>query len=144
MTETKACPFEEGDRVDHRKFGLGTVSGAPVATVGPDVSARSGVRDAGWRLSVTWDDPDRSTTQIMSSHLTKVASPDTRPYSYWNRQWQPLLTAWRDARKAFEIAAAEFRPIPDEAAMSALHDREQAAWAAMQTFIEDERVGRHS
>lgn len=25
------CPLEEGDRIDHKKFGFGTVSGEPVS-----------------------------------------------------------------------------------------------------------------
>jgi len=44
------CQFEEGDRIDHKLFGFGTVAGAPVAMVGPNAENISGIRDAGWSI----------------------------------------------------------------------------------------------
>jgi hypothetical protein len=44
-------PFEEGDRIDHKLCGFGTVAGGPVAVVGPDALG-TGVREAGWRIPV--------------------------------------------------------------------------------------------
>ncbi len=34
------CPFAEGDRVDHKIFGLGTVIDAPAAMSGPSANNR--------------------------------------------------------------------------------------------------------
>lgn len=45
------CPFEEGDRIDHKLFGFGAVAGGPVAVVGPDARG-TGVRDAGSSIPV--------------------------------------------------------------------------------------------
>lgn len=82
--------FEEGDRIDHKLFGLGTVNGAPVAVVGPDVGRVGGVRDAGWRIPVRWDDPSRTAGAAMHHVLRKVSSPDSRPFAHWDRQWQSV------------------------------------------------------
>ena len=68
------CQFEEDDRVDHKLFGLGTVDAAPVAVVGPDVGRVGGVRDAGWRILVRWDDPSRTAGAVMHHMLHKVSS----------------------------------------------------------------------
>lgn len=69
---TDDCPFIEGDRVDHKLFGMGTVCGTPVAMVGPDMGNADGVRDAGWRIPVRWDDATRTAGAIMRHVLTKV------------------------------------------------------------------------
>jgi hypothetical protein len=136
------CPLEEGDRVDHPLFGLGTVTGAPVKVVG--FSDRGyHVVPKGWRVPVTWGDCGRSPSDIDSDHLTKVASPEARPFTYWNRQWQLLLQAWKAARKAVEDHASAFRPMPDPARLQTLKREEDAAWEAMQHFLEDEAAGRH-
>lgn len=74
------CQFEVGDRSDHKLFGLGTVNGAPVAVVGPDVGRVGGVRDAGWRIPVRWDDPSRTAGAVMHHMLHKVSvQPSSGP-----------------------------------------------------------------
>jgi hypothetical protein len=141
--ERPACLLEEGDRIDHQKFGFGTVDGPPIATVAPDLKSRSGVRDAGWSVPVRWDDPDRQPTRVANWALRKVSSPDSRPFTYWDRQWKPLLEAWFAARKAVEAASATFRPPPDPEALKWLRAAEEAAYAAMARFVKDELDGLH-
>ncbi len=141
---TDECPFEEGDRIDHRTFGLGTVSGAPVPTSGPDVRAPSGVSDKGWRIPVQWDDPTRTATGVTDWALRKVASADSRPYGYRNRQWQPLLRAWLAARRDVEQVASIFRPVPAPSELARLQDAEATALNAMNLFLDEEQSGKHA
>lgn len=139
----EGSPLEEGDRVDHKIFGFGTVNGAPTALVGPDMSSRSGVRDAGWSIPVQWDDPSRTADAVMHHALRKVASPNSRPFTFWNRQWQPLLQAWMAARRETEQALSSFRPAPDTADVARLKDKELRALEAMQRFLDEEGSGNH-
>jgi hypothetical protein len=138
-----ACPFEEGDRVDHKVFGFGTVSGAPVAVVGPGGRQSMEVVDKGWTVPVAWDDRARTADRVAHWALTKVSSPDARPFTYWDRQWQPLLKTWIAARRLVEEASGSFRPLPDPERLQQLQAAETAAHAAIQAFIEAERAGRH-
>nr|CDQ33425.1 hypothetical protein BN993_02867 [Virgibacillus halodenitrificans] len=146
MSRTE-CPLEEGDRVDHKLFGFGTIIGAPVAVVGPDMHSSSGVRDAGWRLLIRWDDSTREDSdmgyEMGSPHMRKVSSPDSRPFTYWDRQWQPLLQAWLEARKKVERVSSTFRPLPDRAELERALVAERSAYEAMQRFWESEASGQH-
>jgi len=137
------CPFEEGDRIDHKLFGLGTVTGAPVAMVGPDIHSAGGVRDAGWAVPVKWDDPTRTAATVMHQALRKVASPDSRPFGHWDRQWQPLLQTWLAARRDVERLSSEFRPVPDIRALRRAQEVEREAFEALQRFWEAEQSGEH-
>ena len=138
------CQFEEGDRIDHRIFGFGTVSGSPVPMAGPEMSAPSGVIDKGWRIPVQWDDPTRTATSVADWALRKVASPDSRPFGYWIRQWQPLLRAWLAARRDVEQAVNNFRPRPAPSYTARLQDAETTALNAMNRFLDEERLGKHA
>lgn len=137
------CPFDEGDRVDHKVFGFGTVSGAPVAVVGPGGRNSLEIVDKGWTVPVAWDDPSRTAGKVAHWALTKVSSPDARPFTYWDRQWQPLLKGWLAARRKTEEAQAGFRPAPDPERVRALQAAEAEAYAAMQAFLADEAASRH-
>lgn len=137
------CPFEEGDRVDHKICGFGTVNGPPVAMVGPNPQRLTEIIDRGWMIPVRWDDPARTSDRVDHSALTKVSSPDARPFTYWDRQWQPLLKAWLAARRAYEDAAKAFRPLPAPEVLAQLRAAEESAYAAMEAFKQDEREGRH-
>lgn len=143
MMSQGTCPIEEGDRIDHKRFGFGTVIGAPVAVVGPDLSGPTGVRDAGWWLHIRWDDPARADSEmgyrVDSPHMRKVSSPDSRPFTYWDRQWQPLLQGWLAARRETERLASGFRPLPDKAELARALSAEQRAYEAMQEFCTRER-----
>lgn len=138
-----ANPFEEGDRVDHRIFGFGTVNGAPKAMVSPDMSSRSGVRDAGWCIPIRWDDPSRTAGAVMHHALRKVASAESRPFTYWDRQWQLLFHDWVAARRDVEQALSNFRPAPALADMAKLQNAEERALEAMLRFLDEERSGKH-
>lgn len=141
--DKEACPFEEGDRVDHKLFGMGTINGVPVAVVSPDLNSPTGVRDAGWIVPVQWDDPERTGKSVVSWALRKVSSPDSRPFTYWDRQWQPLLQEWLQARRALEAALMQFRPLPDKGKVELLQRQEEQAFVAMRAFVQAELDGRH-
>lgn len=140
---SSACPFEEGDRVDHKIFGFGIVDGAPTAMVGPDVGSVGGVRDAGWSVPVRWDDPKRTAGAVVHHALRKVSSPDSHPFTYWDRQWQPLLQDWVTARREVEQAFSSFRPAPTLTEVTRIQEAERRAFEAMQHFWEKERAGEH-
>ncbi len=138
------CPLDEGDRVDHKIFGFGTVVSAPVAVVGPDISGPGGVRDAGWRVRVQWDNPEKADGDYLHSALRKISSPDARPFSYWDKQWQPLLQAWLTARREVEHLSGSFRPLPDAPKLAQAIRSEQEAHDAMKRFLDEEEAGEHS
>lgn len=141
--EGSNCPLEEGDRIDHKLFGFGTVVGAPVAMQGPDLRSASGVSNAGWSVPVKWDDPTRTARIVMHKMLRKVSSPDSRPFGHWERQWQPLLQAWQTARRDVEQLSSSFRPVPDVHALKQMQEVEQKAFEAIQRFWNAEQSGEH-
>lgn len=126
MSETRDQFIGEGDRVDHRKFGFGTVT---------DVT--------GDRIEIDFDDQPGDIKRVMASFVTKIASAESRPLKFWDREWQRLQAAWLKARRDFEAEAAQFRPIPNTATLAMLRGKEEEAWAAVQAFVEDERLDRH-
>ncbi|WP_321942129.1 hypothetical protein [Paraburkholderia tropica] len=142
MSSSK-CPLEEGDRIDHKIFGFGTVVGAPVSMVEPDTQSANGVRDAGWSVPVKWDDPTRTAGAVMHQALRKVSSPDSRPFSHWDRQWQPLLQAWLAARRDVEELSSSFRPVPELHTLTRMQEVERKAFEAMQRFWSAEQSGEH-
>jgi len=126
MPETGAQFIGEGDRVDHRKFGFGTVT---------DVT--------GDRIEIDFDDQPGDIKRVMASFVTKIASAESRPLKFWDREWQRLQAAWLKARHDFEAEAAQFRPLPNSTTLALLRAEEETAWAAVQAFIEDERLDLH-
>lgn len=140
MSENDKCQFVEGDRVDHQKFGLGTVSDTPERMNG--MSLDRTIRMS-WTVPVTWDNPSITAKRVVSTFLSKLSSPDARPFSYYDKQWQPLLATWRAARRNYEEAVSSFRPIPDSEQLKHLKHIENDAWLAMQAFLQDEANGKH-
>lgn len=69
MKNENRSPFEEGDRVDHKIFGLGAVNGAATPMCGPSMNGPGGIRDAGWRVPVRWDDPSRTATAVAAKTM---------------------------------------------------------------------------
>ncbi len=134
-------PFDGGDRIEHRLFGFGTVTGEPGPLVGPD--SQGGVRDAGWRVSVLWDDESRGHSEVIHHVLRKISSPDSRPTSFYERQWQPLRQNWLAARMEVQRICAEFRPPPEHAAIARAQAVEREAFEAMQAFWDAESAGEH-
>lgn len=127
MSETEV--LAEGDVVDHKVFGIGTVKEVCRGRAGPD--DRGG---HGYRVTVEFADPPR-TVPLMDWALKKVSSPDTRPFVYWDRQWQPLHQQWLNARREVELVCKTFEPAPDESALAKAIEKERSAWQAMQVFI---------
>lgn len=80
----------------------------------------------------------------MHQALRKVSSPDSRPFGYWDRQWQPLLQAWLAARRDVEQLSSSFRPIPERDALTRMQNVERKAFEAMQRFGDAEHRGKHS
>lgn len=112
------CPLEEGDRIDHKLFGFGTVVGAPIPMVGPDLRSSSGVRDAGWSVPVKWTIRCGPPEPSCITRCVKVSSPDSRPFSHWDRQWLTLLQAWLAARRDVEQLPSSFRSVPEPGAFA--------------------------
>lgn len=140
---SKQCPFAEGDLVDHRLFGFGTVNGSAVAVVRPSLRAPGGVEDAGWRVPVRWHDPERADGDMSSEALRRVSSPASRPFTFWERQWRPLHDAWLSARRELETAVTTFRPPPDAETLSRLRAAEDRAWSVMEAFVREDADGAH-
>ncbi|KTS74666.1 hypothetical protein NS274_18960 [Pseudomonas oryzihabitans] len=123
----------EGDRVDHKIFGLGTVVEAEFK----GFSSSNTSPGNGYPVTVKWDDPERRDSSVMHWALTKVSSPDVRPYKYWDKQYQPLRQNWLSARRrveqlsvSFEVGWAELDPAIDA---------EEEAWVKMREFINTPR-----
>lgn len=137
------CPFEEGDRVDHKIFGFGVVDGAPTAVVRPDIGG-SGIRNAGWSIPVRWDDQKRAAGDVMHHALRKVSEPSARPFTHWDRQWQPLRQDWLTARREVERAFLSFRPAPTPSEVTRAQEAERRTFETMLRFLEMEQAGEHS
>lgn len=52
--EQQLCTFHDGDRVQHRLFGEGTITKDPTKVYGASKCYRS-VIFAGWKIQVEWD-----------------------------------------------------------------------------------------
>ena len=131
----------EGDRVDHAKFGLGTVSAVETFIQGNSTAADHG--QTVQKVTVACDDPQRGKIRVLGSFLRKIASPDTRPFVYWDRQWRPLHADWLAARRAVEQALAGLRPAPDRDKLEGLRAAEAATLEALERFLADEQAGLH-
>lgn len=123
----------EGDRVDHKIFGLGTV----IEARSKGFNGNNTGPGNGYPVTVNWDDPDRRDTSVMHWALTKVSSPDVRPYKFWDKQYQPLREHWLDARRKVEQLAVSFEP--DWAELDNAIDAEEKAWVKMKDFIKTPR-----
>ena len=145
------CPFEWGDRVDHPKFGLGTVASRPVAVAGPveDRSAPGGFSTApkGWRMEIDWDDPARPRSGMTSSFLSLVERPDAKGGPYWAAEYRHRLENTLRARRSTDsvmqdafrssrgVGAAELRSILDG---------ERAGIEELLRFLDADEAGEHS
>jgi hypothetical protein len=137
------CAFAEGDRVEHKLFGIGTVMDAPVAAVGAALHAPRRVKQAGWRMVVRWDDASRDACTVMDFALRKVASPESRPFSHYERHWNPLREEWLETRRRVEGLLSRFRPPCDPVALTDALEAEARALAALTRFVRDESDGKH-
>lgn len=123
------CPLGEGDRVDHAKFGLGTVSrvdGSPLQKPSEPAPA--------WKVEVIFDG-GVGTKRVLNTFLVKVSSPEIRPFIFWDRQWQALRQVWLNARRSHEEALSKFRPPPKPEDIERLRTTENDALLTLHDFI---------
>lgn len=145
LMESKTCPFQWGDRIDHKLFGFGTVDGEPVAVCGSDPRTYRTV-SKGWTVPVKWDDPKRTATRVASVALQLVTRPDAKGGAYWSNEYRKLQEDVKTARSGVEQAINEgFRPRKrqglhrlDEALKA-----ERCAVANLRAFLEADEAGEH-
>ena len=128
--KTESAPFQWGDRVDHKKFGLGTIEGEP----------------EGEKVVVKWDDPKRAPTGVMSSFLRLVTRPDAKGGAFWNHEYKKLVDAVKSARATTDNAiGASFRPMNDDglAALDQSLAAERTALDALRDFLIADEAGEH-
>lgn len=123
----------EGDRVDHKVFGLGTVAEAR----SEGFTCNDSKPGIGYPVTVKWDDRERRDTTVMHWALTKVSSPDVRPYKFWDKQYQPLREQWLSARRKVEQLSMSFEP--DWKELDKAIEAEEEAWVKMREFINTPR-----
>lgn len=123
----------EGDRVDHKVFGLGTV----VEARSEGFTSNDTTGGSGYPVTVKWDDPERRDNTVMHWALTRVSSPDVRPYKFWDKQYQPLREEWLSARRKVEQLSVSFEP--DWKELDEAIDAEEKAWVEMRDFINKPR-----
>jgi hypothetical protein len=143
--ENDTVPFKWGDRIDHAKFGLGTVNGEPRAVSGASSDLRR-IEPKGWTVPVKWDEASRGATQISSSHLKLVDRPNAKGGAYWNHEFQKLADEVRNARKETDLALTNvFRPVGGEG-LSTLRTRleaEHEQLSRLLRFVEEDERGDH-
>lgn len=125
--------FAEGDVVDHKAFGLGKVKG--VDDRGHNNAGSN--TGPGYPVTVVWDDQTRRETTVMNWALSKVSSPDVRPYIFWDKQWQPIREEWLKARRQVEKLCATFEP--EWQKLDEAIDAEEEAWVKVRDFINTPR-----
>ena len=127
---TQNHSLQWGDRVDHKKFGFGTVCGEP----------------EGDKVLVEWDDPQRKTTGVMASFLQLVTRPDAKGGAYWNNEYKKLLEAVKVARVRSDTALANaFRPTKGSgiASIDQALSEEKSPMDALREFLEEDEKGNH-
>lgn len=138
-------PFQWGDRVDHRVFGLGTVKGQPSASIGPSKDWRD-QEHKGWAVPVKWDDPARDDNVVMSTHLRMVERPNAKGSAFWNHEFQKLKMRVLTARQATDLAiGTAFRPQQGGGAarVQAALAHEKESLDELAAFLNHDERGEH-
>lgn len=144
--EKMTASFQWGDRVDHRTFGLGTVSGQPFAVSGPTHDLR-GSEPKGWSVPVKWDDPSRKDGTYGSAHLRLVDRPNAKGGAFWNHEFQKLKTRALAARQATDLAITNaFRPLEGTGSekIQAALAHEKSTLADLAEFLAADERGEHA
>ncbi|MDR6872685.1 hypothetical protein J2Y55_003704 [Bosea sp. BE125] len=139
-------PIQWGDRVDHKKFGLGTVKGEPDARSGASQELQS-IEHKGWAVPVTWDDPTREDSMVMSTFLKVVSRPDAKGGAYWNHEFQKLTKRVLAARQATDLVIGNaFRPQGGGGAakVQAALAHEEVSLGELAAFLERDEQGEHA
>ena len=146
------CPLTWGDRVEHPKFGFGTVEGEPVPAFGPIMEAgRYGVGPKGWTVQVRWEDPNRAPSKIgfdpkERPFLVKVFSPDARGHAYWENEFHKRLGPVEKIRAEIgTYLKSSFRARPgfSRERLAELQARETHALTELQAFLAADEAGEH-
>jgi len=125
-------PLQMSDRVDHRKFGLGTVSSPPQ-----------------WdRFEVLFDNPAYGSKRVVRAFLTLVSSPDAKGGPYWEHEFTKVLEpVLNDRSRTDGILRSAFRDTSDDrwdaAKVRAALERERAGIATLLTFLDADEAGEH-
>ena len=133
------CPFHWGDRVDHNKFGLGTVDGKPTAST-------NAAKVKTWLVPIRWDDTSRSAGKVVGEFIRLVHRPDAKGGAFWANEHTDLVDAavakLRDLEHALRTS---FRPKsgsaiePIERAILEL----EANLDSVRDFVLDDEAGKH-
>lgn len=146
-----SCPVQWGDRVDHKKFGFGTICAEPIPMSGPS-DRDPWVVAAGWRVRVEWEDPARQPMDIAYQPdgpnvvLTKVSSSAAKGYAYWQNEWRKHF---EPVQAASEETAAYLRqsfrtnPALSKAKLHELRRREDEAVKELVAFLDRDEAGEH-
>lgn len=139
IASDKPCSFQWGDRVDHNKFGLGTVVGEPIA--GSNFDGK-----ISWGVLVRWDDKNRPECKIMHNFLRLVERPDAKGGAYWANEHRKLLDiAIPKLRKLEHVLISSFRPgsEPASAAIEVALEQLEAAVKPIHDFAQRDEAGDH-
>lgn len=146
------CPLQWGDRVDHKKFGFGTVVGEPVPVVRGSAEGPPFIVPSGWRVTIDWDDPALPQGEYVfdparTNTFQKVSSSNARGQAYWENEWRKCLEALLAARAATDAyLKGAFRRIPPFSfeALAELQEQERRALTDVERFVEADERGEHA
>lgn len=124
--------LEMSDRVDHTKFGLGTVSAPP----------------DGDRYEVLFDHPECGTKKIVRRFLSLVTRPDAKGAPYWAHVYAQVLEKVQDSRRRTDEAMKRAFNDPGDVPFNAkrireLLERENADISALLAFLDADEAGEH-
>lgn len=125
-------PLEMSDRVDHKKFGFGTISAPP----------------EGDKYEVEFDNPNFGTKRVVRRFLSLVTRPDAKGGPYWAQAYAGLLDKAQDDRwRTYEVMRGAFRD-PHEEPRNAEKIREcllreKRSMTALLDFLDADEAGEH-
>lgn len=131
-TDAVLEPLQMSDRVDHPKFGLGTISAPP----------------EGDKYEVLFDNPDCGTKRVVRRFLFLATRPDAKGGSFWANEYARFLDkAQVDRRRTDEIMRRAFRGTDDEpkdtAALRKSLAQEKASIETLLEFLDADEAGDH-
>lgn len=125
-------PLEMSDRVDHTKFGLGTISAPP----------------DGEKYEVIFDNSECGTKKIVRRFLSLVTRPDTKGAPYWAHVYAQILDKVQDSRWRTVVSMERAFDDPgddpsDAKKIRELLERENADISALLAFLDADEAGEH-
>lgn len=130
--DTALNPLQLSDRVDHPKFGIGTISAPPE-------------RD---KYQVLFDNPDHGTKFVVGHFLSLVTRPDAKGGPFWANEYACLLNAALNQRyRTDETMKRAFRNTQDDpidvTSIRTNLEKEKANILALLEFLEADEAGEH-